>query len=168
MRPLLPSRVRPGSSLLALGIASLTLLGSLQSLGDDLQVQARLVWGTNNPKPEGSKYTALDTKGREKLRQFKWQNYWVVHQAVSKLDAQKPSRMALSEKCAVDVKDLGNGTAEIRLFELKTGTEPKLVKPVHHSISALKKGEYCILAGDDKAVWDDAWFVIVTATESKH
>ena len=165
--PLLP-RLRQNSGLLALGVASLTLLGSLQLLADDLQIQARLVWGTNNPKPEGSKYTALDPKGREKLRQFKWQNYWVVNQAVSKLDAQKASRMPLSEKCAVDVKDLGNGTAEIRLFELKAGTEPKLVKPVHHSLSALRKGEYCILAGDDKAVWDDAWFVIVTAAEAKH
>jgi hypothetical protein len=168
MPPLPSPPSRTGSGLLALGVASVMLLGSLQTLGDDLQVQARLVWGTNNPKPEGSKYTALDPKGREKLRQFKWQNYWVVTQAISKLDTQKPSRMTLSEKCAVDVKDLGNGTAEIRLFELKPGTEPKLVKPVHHSVSALKKGEYCILAGDDKSVWDDAWFVIVTAVEPKH
>lgn len=156
------------SGVLALGAAFLTLWGSFHVVADDLQVQARLVWGTNNPKPEGSKYTALDAKGREKLRQFKWQNYWVVNQSVSKLEAQKASRMSLSEKCAVDVKDLGNGTAEIRLFELKAGAEPKLVKPVHHSISALRKGEYCILAGDDKAVWDDAWFVIVTASEAKH
>jgi hypothetical protein len=42
------------------------------------------------------------------------------------------------------------------------------VKPVHHSMAALRKGEYCILAGDDKSVWDDAWFVIVTAVEAKH
>lgn len=157
------------SRVLALGTACLTLWGSVHAaVADDLQIQARLVWGTNNPKPEGSKYTALDAKGREKLRQFKWQNYWVVNHSTSKLEAQKASRMSLSEKCAVDVKDLGNGNAEIRLFELKAGTEPKLVKPVHHSISALRKGEYCILAGDDKAVWDDAWFVIVTAAESKH
>ena len=168
MHPLPPLPPRAGSGLLALGVAFLTLLGCMKAPGDDLQVQAQLVWGTNNPKPEGSKYTALDPKGREKLRQFKWQNYWVVNKAVSKIDIQKPSRMALSGKCAVDVKDLGNGTAEIRLFELKPGSEPKLVKPVHHSLAALRKGEYCILAGDDKSVWDDAWFVIVTAVEPKH
>lgn len=168
MHPLPPLPPRAGSGLLALGVAFLTLLGCGKALGDDFQVQAQLVWGTNNPKPEGSKYTALEPKGREKLRQFKWRNYWVVNQSVSKLDTQKPSRMALSGKCAVDVKDLGNGTAEIRLFELKPGSEPKLVKPVHHSLAALRKGEYCILAGDDKSVWDDAWFVIVTAVEAKH
>jgi len=168
MSPTRSFRSRTGSGLLALGVASLTLLGCLQTLGEDLQVQAQLVWGTNNPKPEGSKYTALDPKGREKLRQFKWQNYWVVHQTASKIVTQKPSRMTLSGKCAVDIQDLGNGTAEIRLFELKPGAEPKLVKPVHHSLAALRKGEYCILAGDDKTVWDDAWFVIVTAAEEKH
>ncbi|MCW5559690.1 MAG: hypothetical protein KIT22_17885, partial [Verrucomicrobiae bacterium] len=62
----------------------------------------------------------------------------------------------------IDVNDLGNGNVEIRLFELKEGGKSKLVKPVQHSISALKKGEFCILAGDDKKVWDDAWFVILT------
>ena len=168
MSPLPSFQSRTGSGLLALSVASLTLLGCLKAFGEDLQVQAQLVWGTNNPKPDGSKYTALDPKGREKLRQFKWQNYWVVNQTVSKIDIQKPSRMTLSGKCAVDIKDLGNGTAEIRLFELKPGSEPKLVKPVHHSLAALRKGEYCILAGDDKSVWDDAWFVIVTAVEAKH
>lgn len=126
---------------------------------------ARLVWGTNNEKPEGAKLVELDLKAREKLRQFKWKNYWVVSQAVTNLGTAKPTWVKLSEKCAIDLKDLGNGLAEIRLYELKAGAEPKLVKPVQHSREALKKGEYCILAGDDKAVWDDAWFVIVTAAK---
>ncbi|HAB16374.1 MAG TPA: hypothetical protein DCE44_07975 [Verrucomicrobiales bacterium] len=127
--------------------------------------QALLVWGTNNDKPEGAKLTELDPKAREKLRQFKWKNYWVVNEVVTGIGTAKPTQVKLSDKCAIDLKDLGNGLAEIRLFELKKGVEPKLVKPVQHPLAALKKGEYCILAGDDKAVWDDAWFVIVTAAK---
>lgn len=129
----------------------------------DLKVQARLVWATDQAKPEGSKYTALDAKSREKLRPYKWKNYWVVNQAAAQIGDKKPTLVSLSEKCAIDLKDMGDGSAQIRLYELKAGSEPKLVKPVKHSMEALKKGEYCILAGDDKAVWDDAWFVIVTA-----
>lgn len=140
----------------------LALVFAASTWAGDLNVRAQLVWGTDQKKPKGSEYIALDTKSREKLRQFKWQNYWVVNQAVSQIGTRKPALVNLSEKCAIDLRDLGNGLAEIRLYELKAGSEPKLVKPVQHSLEALKKGEYCILAGDDKAVWDDAWFVIVT------
>jgi len=83
MHSIQPPHSQTRSGVLALGAACLTLWGSFHAVADDLQVQARLVWGTNNPKPEGSKYTPLDAKGREKLRQFKWQNYWVVNQSVS-------------------------------------------------------------------------------------
>lgn len=131
----------------------------------DPQVHAQLVWGTDQKKPDDSKFSALDPRSREKLRQFKWMNYWVVNEVVSPVGRRKPALVKLSDKCAIDLKDLGNGFVEIRLYELKNGSEPKLVKPVQHSWEALKKGEYCILAGDDKAVWDDAWFVIVTAAQ---
>jgi hypothetical protein len=132
---------------------------------EDLVLRAQLVWGTDQKKPENSKYTELEAKAREKLRQFKWKNYWVVNKAVSPIGAKKPTMVSLSDKCAIDIRDVGDGFAEIRLFELKAGAEPKLVKPVRHSMDALRKGEYCILAGDDKAVWDDAWFVIVAAAQ---
>jgi len=132
---------------------------------DDLKVHARLVWGTDHKKPEGAAYSSLDDKSKEKLRQFKWKNYWVVNEVASEIGTGNPVLVKLSKKCAIDLKDLGNGLAEIRLYELNSGSEPKLVKPIHHSLEALKKGEYCILAGDDKAVWDDAWFVIVTAAK---
>jgi hypothetical protein len=132
---------------------------------EDFKVQARLVWGTNGNKPEGSNFTELDSKSRDKVRQFKWTNYWVISTTTAPVAQGKPKMVNLSPKCAIDLKDLGNGNLEIRLFELKKDTEPKLVKPVQHSLAALKKGEYCILAGDDKSVWDNAWFVILTGTQ---
>ena len=135
------------------------------ALADDLALRAQLVWATDQKKPEGAKYIELDSKSREKLRKYTWKNYWVVNKAVAPIGTKKPESVSLSAKCAIDVRDAGDGFAEIRLFELKAGAEPKLVSSVRHSMDALRKGEYCILAGDDKAVWDDAWFVIVTAAQ---
>lgn len=129
---------------------------------DDFKVEARLVWGTNQPKPSGTAFSGLDEASRDKVRQFKWTNYWVVNTVSAPVPRGNPKLVNLSPKCAIDLNDLGNGNVEIRLFELKEGAQPKLVKPVQHSLAALKKGEFCILAGDDKKVWDDAWFVILT------
>jgi hypothetical protein len=128
----------------------------------EFKLEARLVWGTNQPRPTGSSFAALDDISRDKIRPFKWTNYWVVNTVSAPVEKGNPKLINLSTKCAIDINDLGNGNVEIRLFELKEGAKPKLVKPVQHSLSALKKGEYCILAGDDKKVWDDAWFVILT------
>jgi len=149
----------PGRFLMAVG----TLLLAAPALAEDFKVEARLVWGTNQPKPSGAAFAPLDELSREKVRFLKWTNYWVVNTVSAPVPKGAPQLVNLSAKCAVDVNDLGNGNVEIRLFELKAGAAPKLVKPVQHSLSALKKGEYCILAGDDKKVWDDAWVVIVTA-----
>lgn len=143
-------------------IAGLLLLG-LPALAEEFKVEARLVWGTNQPKPAGKAFTPLDELSRSKMRFLKWTNYWVVNTVITPVPKGSPKMVNLSPKCAIDVSDLGNGNVEVRLFELKPGTPPTLVKPVQHSLSALAKGEYCILGGDDKKVWDDAWAVIVTA-----
>jgi len=157
LRPLV--RILPGRSLIAIWI----LLLAIPALAEEFKVEARLVWGTNQPKPAGAAFAPLDDLSREKVRFLKWTNYWVVNTVTTPVPKGKPQMVNLSPKCAIDVNDLGNGNVEIRLFELKKEATPKLVKPVQHSLSALKKGEYCILAGDDKKVWDDAWVVIVTA-----
>jgi hypothetical protein len=147
-----------------LNLLALWLLPGL-SRAEDAKVRAQLVWGTDQSKPAGTNFTELDIKSREKVRQFKWTNYWVVNTTNAPIAKENPKLVNLSEKCALDIKDLGNGNVEIRLFELKKDAKPKLVKPVQHSLAALQKGEYCIIAGDDKAVWDDAWFVIVSASK---
>lgn len=148
--------------MLALWLSGVFLL-SATTLAADLKLQTRLVWGTDQDKPPGKDWQEIDDKTRAKLHQFKWKHYWVVNQCSTDANAKEHKKVSLSDKGAVELKDLGNGNVEIRLLDLKTGAEPKRVKVVQHSIEALKKGELCILAGDDKETWDNAWFVIITA-----
>jgi hypothetical protein len=139
------------------------LLGTASAAASDLKLHTRLVWGTDQGQPAGKNLQEIDDKTRAKLHQFKWKHYWVMNQCTADTNAKEHTKVSLSDKGAVDFKDLGNGSVEIRLYDLKTGSEPKRVKVVQHSIEALKKGELCILAGDDKETWDNAWFVIITA-----
>lgn len=133
----------------------------------DFKARLQLAWGTDGGRPPGKDATGrdfqqVDAKTREKLRHLKWANYWVMNAQESPV-TPKSTRLKLSEKCAIDLKDAGNGNIEVRLYNLKPGAEPKFVKAIQHSIKALKDGEYCILAGDDRDNWDTAWFVIITA-----
>jgi hypothetical protein len=50
---------------------------------------------------------------------------------------------------------------EVRLNSVNDAKELKLVKTLQHSLEALKRGEFLIIAGDDKEKWNDAWFVII-------
>ncbi len=110
--------------------------------------------------PEGKSLKELDTKGREKLRHFRWKNYWVVKSTQIDLDAKVSQKVPL-DRCQVDLKTTADGHLEVRLHSVNDAKEAKLVKTLQHSLDALKRGEFLIIAGDDKEKWNDAWFVII-------
>ena len=78
------------------------------------------------------------------------------------LDAKSAQHVAL-DRCQVDLKTTPNGQLEVRLNSVNEAKEVKLVKTLQHSLEALKRGEFLIIAGDDKDKWNDAWFVIIRA-----
>jgi len=143
-----------------LGLWLAFAMGSVAATAGELKLRVQLVWGTDHGKPDNKDLKPLEAKARESLRQFKWKNYWVVNQKDAIISGKKVQRLELSAKCGVDFKELGDGELEVCLINLKKGMPVVTVK---HSVAALKKGEFCILAGEDKEVWDDAWFVIISA-----
>lgn len=143
----------------------LLMLGALAPLAataSDLKLRLELAWGTDGSAPEGKNLKELDPKGREKLRHFRWKNYWVVKSTPVSLDAKNAQHVAL-DRCQVDLKTVPNGQLEVRLNSVNEAKEVKLVKTLQHSLEALKRGEFLIIAGDDKDKWNDAWFVIIRA-----
>jgi len=157
------SRVLPCSMNLLrhlLLIIALSAGASASSVASDCKLRVELAWGTDGTRPEGKDLAELDGKAREKLRHFRWKNYWVVKSETPVVDAKGPNKVAL-DRCLVELKAVGNGQVEVRLFSVSPGKEPKLIKTVQHSLEALKHGEFLIIAGDDKEKWDDAWFVII-------
>ena len=126
-----------------------------------LAILAAGAWGTDDAKPVGKDYPELDTKCREKLRQFRWKHYWVLKTETTSV-VNSANRVKLSDKCAVELRDTGNGHLEAKIFDLRGG-QSKFVSSVQHPIKALRDGEHLIIAGDAKDKWDDAWFVVVTA-----
>ena len=143
-------------------IGLLALCAPAATLAGDLKLRLELAWGTDGDAPEGKNLKELDAKGREKLRHFRWKNYWVVKSTPVVLDAKAVQKVAL-DRCQVDFKTAPDGNVEVKLHSINEAKEAKLVKTLRHSHEALKRGEFLIIAGDDKDKWNDAWFVIIRA-----
>jgi hypothetical protein len=141
------------------------LLGSVAWAGE-FQVQAQLVWGTDTGRPEGKDFEELDGTIRERfLRQLRWKNYYVVRTLASEVPEKESKQLALSKRCSVDVKRVGEGEVELKIHSLKEGESPKLVKTDRISIEKLEAGHALVFGGDSKDNWDDAWFVVLTAAK---
>ena len=129
--------------------------------------RVQLVWGTDEAKPEGKDLKPLDPAISGRLRQLRWKNYFVTKSETASADAKEHRRVTLSDRCAVDLKEVAGGKLEVRMFSLKAGTEPRQVASKTVGIEDLRRGEMMIYAGDSKDRWDDCWLVIVDAPRAR-
>lgn len=145
---------------------ALFFLACLSGLGGDAlagepRYQIQLVWGTDDPKADPGGKKPLDEGIRERLRSLRWKSYFVVKSEVATVTAKESKRLTLSDRCAVELKELPNGHLEVKMFSLKPGSEVKEVASKTMSLKELNGGNLIIYAGDSKDRWDDAWLVIV-------
>ena len=141
-----------------LALAATAVLQPLvvKSAPADLTLQAQLVWGTNNDKPNDPKLKDVDPKVTDKLRGvFKWKNYFEVNRQKFTVTGAGPKRVKMSDHCEIEVQNPGNSSVELKLY----GQGKMVVKKTQK----IKAGELLVLAGDDKN--DTAWFVVLTLVE---
>jgi hypothetical protein len=132
---------------------------SLLAAGGKYQVQ--LVWGTDEPKAASADMKVLAPETRDRLRQLRWKNYFVVKSEAAAVSSKEATKVTLSDRCAVELKELPNGDLEVRMHSIKAGTDAKQVASRTMPIKDLQQGNLIIYAGDSKDRWDDAWLVIV-------
>jgi hypothetical protein len=134
------------------------LAGAAQAQAGELNLNAVLIWGTDEAKPKEGSYKELDAKVKKKLcRIFRWKNYFVIKEEKISLAPKIAKRLKLSSKCELELKYADDDTVEIKLFG-----EGRWTKTFKQRIDALKNGELAVLAGDDKDKYDDAWFVVLS------
>lgn len=125
----------------------------VRSASADLHLEAQLVWGTNNEKPNDPKLKELDSQMTRKLRGvFKWKNYFEVNRQSLTVAPSATKKVKMSDQCQIEVQYLGNSSVEVKLYGKgkHVVTKRQLIKP----------GELLVLAGDDKN--DTAWFVVLS------
>jgi hypothetical protein len=119
----------------------------------DLKFEVQLIWGTNGEKPADKNLKEVEPRITEALKGiFKWKNYFEVTQ-MNVVASKTIQRLKLSDKCQVEIQNLGNSTVQIKL--LGEG------KCVHTRKEPITPGKLITIAGEDKN--DTAWFVVLKA-----
>ena len=132
--------------------------GLAETRAGDLKLRTRLIWGTDEEKPEDKKLKEVESKLADKLHRFyKWKNYFEVRSTNVILVANAPQKVAMSRKCELELKRVDEATVELKLVG-----EGKHVKTVRQPVKLLLQGEYFIFGGDDKEKYNDAWFVVIS------
>jgi trehalose-6-phosphatase len=122
----------------------------------ELKLLAQLVWGTNSDKLNDPKLKEVEGSVVEKLRKvFKWNNYFEVSRQTFTALAGTPRKIRMSDRCEIEVQNLGNSSIEVKLYGKGKLTVRKTQR--------INPSELLVLAGDDKN--DTAWFVVLSQAE---
>ena len=124
------------------------MVGTIQA--EDLNLKVKLIWGTNDRPSADSKDKPVDAVVLKKLSSvFKWKYYYEVSSKDFKVPSRGSTKVTVSSKCEVVVKELEGPQVEVQVFG-----EGKHVKTV---TSKLTREETLTIAGDDKK--ECAWFI---------
>jgi hypothetical protein len=123
----------------------------------DLKLQAQLIWGTDDSKPpEGKNYKPADINIVEHLQgPLKWKHYFEVSRTNFMVAPTGLGKVAVSPKCELEVKSLGNTQVEVVLYG--KGKEAARQK------RPLTKGQLLVLSGN--APNSTAWLVVLKRIE---
>jgi len=147
--------------LFALGLMA-SLMADVRAA--ELKLKAELVWGTDDASPPNKNYQPLAPALREKVRQLRWKNYFVVNAATSS-PAKDSKKVDLSDRCSLTLKDIGNGQVQVSIFNPKAEKPAEPVATKILAVDKLKQGHAYVIGGDSKDRWDDAWLVFITIGE---
>jgi hypothetical protein len=155
---------------LSRAVSSLTLawtfilLFSLPGFADEkkpaeLNIEAQLIWGTNDTNSPNSKHKAIEPSLAKKLSEspFKWKNYFEEERKCASIAQDQKTKLVMSSHCTVEVKNLGADRIEVVLF----GDGKAVVRKT----DSLAHGKILLIGGDAKN--DTAWFVVLKKIETK-
>ena len=124
----------------------------------DMNIEAQLIWGTNDSKPD-SKLKAAGPNLSEKLKHspFKWDHYFEMHRELFKLRRNEEKTLTMSRNCVISVTNIGDDQIKFRLFGKG--------QLANTATQALPNGQLLVTGGD--AENSTAWFVVLRQVDAK-
>jgi hypothetical protein len=141
----------------SLAASALLAFGGVRAEAEVLKLETQLIWGTNDPQSPDPKHKPVEPGVRRKLGELplKWTNYFEVKRKGFEVAPAGTTKVPLSEKCALEVKNLGHSMIEVALIGKG--------KEVAKRTQKLPKGETLVLGGN--APNATAWLVVLKRLE---
>ena len=140
-------------------LATLLSLLSFSILAADktARFEIQLLWGTDAEKSPNANHKPVEADVEKKLKSLplKFKNYFLVNKKHVDAAQGETRKEPISEKCAVEIKNLGDSKFEISLF----GKGEQIVK----RSQKFPKGEILVLGGN--APNSTAWLVVLKRQE---
>lgn len=136
-------------ALAAVGLPAMTS----HAAADELKLEAQLIWGTNDKKPQNPNLQPVSAELAKRLKEspFKWDTYYLVRKKKFSVNEQEEKSVEMSRQCQIKVKNLGD--SQVRLELIGRG------KSVGQITQSLPKGHLLVTGGN--AADRTAWFVVL-------
>src|SRR5882762_11853550 len=119
--------MRAKSAILSIGflsaVVSFALTGGQAQAADvkrqaqaaDMTLEVQLIWGTNDDQSPDKNHQPVDPDIKKRLKDLplKWNNYFLVNRKRFDVPPSATKKEPLSEKCSIEVKNLGNDSIEV-------------------------------------------------------
>ena len=147
--------------LIALVAAAVCITGFVRGAvhAGELNVEAQLIWGTNDPSSPNPKHKAVEPAISKKLSKtpLKWKNYFEEERKTVSIPQGTPKKLKMSESCELELNNLGGDKIEAKLYGKG--------KQVIRRVGSLADNEILIIGGD--AENDTAWLITLRKTGGK-
>ena len=119
----------------------------------DKKIEVQLLWGTNatNSPKANHKPISQDVQKRLQTLPLRWTHYYFETNVTLSVPRGKTVKAPMSEKCSIEIKDLGQHNLQITLTGKNKRVE-KRTQPLPH-------GDMLIYSGE--APDASAWFVVL-------
>ena len=135
-----------------LGVFAFFLLAVPDVVSEQIKVEARLIWGTNDNGSKNPKHKPVDGETARKLRKvFKWRNYFLETRLVETIPHRQTKKLKMSKDCMVEITELSGSPVQVQLFGKG--------KLVNKTTKSFNRGEWIVIGGEDSN--ECAWFVIL-------
>ncbi|HEY3915290.1 MAG TPA: hypothetical protein VGN61_12450 [Verrucomicrobiae bacterium] len=130
-------------------LALLFFTATAAARAGDVQLEARLVWGTSGDKIDAN-CKPVDPELAGKLHgMFKWKNYYEITNRIADLVPNKVRTIKMSDECTLQLKSLGGSRIEVNCIGQG--------KEVHKGAYTLDPPKWLVLGGNCSN--DTAWFI---------
>ena len=129
------------------------VLAALKAEAAGQKIEVQLVWGTTNQVSPNVKHKEVGPELKKKLQElpFKWTHYFEIKRMDVDVPAGDVAKGPLSEKCRLEIKDVGRSNVQVLLF----GKGEQVI----NRTQALPKGQTLIVGGN--APGATSWFVVL-------